>query len=221
MKNDIIAIDGPAGAGKSTVSKKLAEKLSYTYIDTGAMYRSIAWKIQQSNISVDEYDKVTNMLSKVKIDFKNSRIFVDNQDISALIRTPQIGEMTSKVSANQYVRQKMLALQREICSEGKCVVEGRDIGTVVFPETPYKFYLDASVQIRAKRRYQELKNYDVDSDLEKIKKSIEERDKRDSERTFAPLKRAADAYYIHTDTYSIEEVVVLILNQIRHKEKDG
>ena len=106
MKNDIIAIDGPAGAGKSTVSKKLAEKLSYTYIDTGAMYRSIAWKIQQSNISVDEYDKVTNMLSKVKIDFKNSRIFVDNQDISALIRTQQIGEMTSQVSANQYVRQK-------------------------------------------------------------------------------------------------------------------
>lgn len=216
MENDIIAIDGPAGAGKSTVSKLLAEQLSYTYIDTGAMYRTAAWKIQQSNISVDDHDMIEYILSKININFINSRIIVDNQDISAFIRTPHIGELTSQISTNQYVRQNMLRLQREICVKGNFVVEGRDIGTVVFPETPYKFYLDASVQIRSERRYRQLKDMGIGSDFEQIKKSIEQRDKRDRERAFAPLKRAADAYYILTDTYSVEEVVLIIRHKIGH-----
>jgi cytidylate kinase len=221
MNNDIIAIDGPAGSGKSTVSKRLAEQLGYTYVDTGAMYRAAAWKMQECNISVDDTNGIAKMLNQININFQDGRIILNNQDISAFIRTPQISELTSRVSANQALREKMLALQRAFCLEGSFVVEGRDIGTVVFPEVQHKFYLDASAQIRADRRYRELQGSCVHYDFDTLKKAIEERDKRDSERTFAPLKRAEDAYYILTDTYSVEEVVNLIIGQLEKVTKGG
>ncbi|HLC16284.1 MAG TPA: (d)CMP kinase, partial [Thermodesulfovibrionia bacterium] len=208
------AIDGPAGAGKSTVSKRLAEQLGYTYVDTGAMYRAAAWKMQESDINVDDTEAITKMLSEINLSFQDGHIILNEQDISAFIRTPQISELTSRVSTNSALREKMLTLQRSLCVQGSFVVEGRDIGTVVFPHVRHKFYLDASARIRAERRYSELQLSGVHSDFAALMKAIEERDKRDSERAFAPLKKAQDACYILTDTYSIEEVVGLIIEQL-------
>lgn len=215
----IIGIDGPAGAGKSSVAKGLAKRMGYTYLDTGAMYRAVAWKIKQEGTEINDHEQLKKILNNIEINFKNNNIFVDNKDVTDFIRTSEITELTSKISTNEHVRNKLVQMQRKICLSGNFVVEGRDITTVVFPDTPFKFYLDASIETRAKRRHQELLNAGTILDFEQLKEAIRVRDKRDSERKLNPLKKAEDAFYINTDQYSIDEVVHIMVHQIeRGKE---
>src|SRR3989338_3449391 len=156
----VIAIDGPAGTGKSTVSRLLAERLHFTYLDTGAMYRAVAVKVHEEGIDIEDEDKLKKLCSKIKLYFKGNKIFVDGKDYSHEIRKTSAGPLSSKVSTKRVVREAMVRLQRSMAGNGSVVMEGRDIGTVVFPDADIKFYLDASADVRGKRRYLELKDKD-------------------------------------------------------------
>lgn len=220
-KNDrfVIAIDGTAGAGKTTISRLIANHLGFTYIDTGAMYRATALKAYEKNIGIDDEEKLESICKKIKITFKTSekenRIFVNGEDWSEKIRQPFVGEITSKVSAKPNVRKALVDLQRLMGKNGNVVMEGRDIGTVVFPDADIKFYLDASIEARGKRRYLELKAKGEDVLLDEIINEIRDRDERDSSRIHSPLKKSEDAVYIDTSDMTIEEVVITILEVIK------
>lgn len=221
MKRYIIAIDGPAGAGKSTVSKSVAKKLGYVYIDTGAMYRAIALKAIKNNIGFDKKEEIIKMAEKTKIELKVPKdknalldIFMDGLDVTGEIRTGEVSQGASKVSAIAEVRKLLQEKQREIGKNGGVVMEGRDIGTAVFPNAEFKFYMDASVQERALRRYKELKAKGEDVSLENIEKEIEERDERDKNRKADPLTKAPDAIYIDSTGLSIEESADVVVEYI-------
>ena len=207
----IIAVDGPAGAGKSTVSKIVAAKLGYTYIDTGAMYRAVGWKFLQSGKSFDE--KILQEIVEV-IDIKldtSAKVFVDNFDVTKEIRTPEVSKLASDVSKFGFVRKKLTDLQRKMAEVGKVIMDGRDIGTQVLPNADLKIFLTASLEERARRRFEELKLKNSNVELEKIQQEIFLRDKQDSEREIAPLKQADDAILLDTTNLSIEEVAQKIL----------
>ena len=207
----IIAIDGPAGAGKSTVSKIVAAKLGYTYIDTGAMYRAVGWKFLQSGKSFDE--KILQEIVEV-IDIKldtSAKVFVDNFDVTKEIRTPEVSKLASDVSKFGFVRKKLTDLQRKMAEVGKVIMDGRDIGTQVLPNADLKIFLTASLEERARRRFEELKLKNSNVELEKIQQEIFLRDKQDSEREIAPLKQADDAILLDTTNLSIDEVAEKIL----------
>ena len=207
----IIAIDGPAGAGKSTIAKKEADRLGYIYIDTGAMYRAFTYELLISSISLSDIEEITKVLEKTNIEFKNNEIFLNNLNVTNEIRSKNVTANVSAVSAIPQVREKLVDLQRKIASESNSILDGRDIGTVVFPNAELKIFLTASVKIRALRRYNELIAKDKNIDINEIAAEIEKRDKLDSSRETSPLIKAADAIEIDTSDLSIDEVANTIL----------
>lgn len=220
----IIAIDGPAAAGKSTIGKLLAQKLGYTYIDTGAIYRAIAWKAKNRGIDWGNEEVVARIAASTSIDFRSSdgesRVFCDGQDISEWIRSSEMGQGASKVSAIPEVRQALFKIQRELGLNGKVVLDGRDIGTVIFPEADIKFFLTASLEERGKRRQKELLQRGEKKEFSRTQEDLEIRDRQDSTRTVAPLMKAKDALEIDTSGMSIGEVLDVVIKVVKkHLEK--
>ncbi|MDF2501090.1 MAG: cmk [Anaerosporomusa subterranea] len=217
MKASIIAIDGPAGAGKSTVAKFVAKRLNYVYIDTGAMYRAVAWAAQDKNISPANGDAMAELTRTLSIQLYyrdgQQRITVDGRDVSEEIRTPDISRIVSAVSAIPAVRNALLDLQRQMARAGGVVMDGRDIGTCVLPNADVKIFLTASIDERARRRCLELQEKGFVTDLEQLKQEIALRDKMDSERELAPLRQADDATLIDTSDMTIEQAVDAIITK--------
>lgn len=210
-----IAIDGPAGAGKSTVAKKIAEKLNINYIDTGAMYRALTLKLLMNNIDINNKASVVNILKDTSIDFNKGHIFLDNKIVDKQIRNNSINKNVSNVAKIKEVRDALVKIQREIANNKSVIMDGRDIGTIVLPDANYKFYITASVDERAKRRYKELiEKGEKNITLDKIKEEIIKRDKIDSTREFAPLVQSNDAIEIDTTNMDIDETVQFILSII-------
>lgn len=217
-QNLIIAIDGPAGSGKSTIAKMMAEKLKFRYIDTGAMYRTVVLKAIKNNIPLTDEKRVSDIAKTIEIGFQvnnnNQSIYMDGENVTLKIRDENIGKGASIVSAYSGVRNAMLLKQREMGKSGRIVMEGRDIGTVVFPDAHIKFFLDASVEERGRRRFIELKEKGEKVTLDKIITDIKKRDKNDTSRNLAPLKRSNDSIVIDTTGISIDEVVKNMLQRI-------
>lgn len=221
-RKPIIAIDGPAGAGKSTIAKMLARQLGYLFINTGAMYRAVAWKALQLGASFDAADQIGKLAESSLIELTGSvdatRVLIDGQDITAEIVTPAISQAASVVSAIPAVRRALVARQQQMGRTGGVVMEGRDIGTQVFPDAEVKIYLDATSEARAQRRFDEdsARGTAVAS-LEQMQFEIEERDTRDKTRADSPLVQAEDAVYIDSSRLTIEEVVTQILRLVNEK----
>ena len=208
-----IAIDGPAGAGKTTIAREVARRLGLKYVDTGAMYRAVAWKSLKEGIPLSNEAAIVEMAGKMNIDFRpgDGRIFVDGADVSEAIRTPEATRLSSPVSAISGVRRVLVAQQKKLAGDGGVVMEGRDIGSVVLPNAELKVFLTASVDERARRRYLEMQTANMDVDIETLKKDIEERDIRDSTRSDSPLTQVPDAVVIDTDNLTIEEVIERVI----------
>ena len=220
-KKFIITIDGPAGAGKSTVSYTLAKKLNYIYLDTGALYRGLAYKALKFKISLDDVSALTDLCSSTNVVLKNiegqMKVSVDGEDVEEKIRTEEVGLAASKISTFAVVRERLLNLQREAGAEGGIVAEGRDMGSVVFPHADYKFYLDANLEERIKRRYKELLEKGASVEHKSIQKDMFARDKQDKQREIAPLKAPDTAIIIDSDNLSAAEVVDKIIFYISAK----
>lgn len=211
-----VAIDGPAGAGKSTIAKAVAAKKGYVYVDTGAMYRAMALYFLRANISKDDEAKISASVDDIKVSIKYEdgaqHVILNDEDVTGLIRTEEVGNMASATSVYGAVRTKLVALQQELAKTTDVIMDGRDIGTVVLPNADVKVFLTASVECRAKRRFEELKAKGENPDFDKIAKDIEERDYRDSHREISPLKQADDAILVDSSDMTIDEVVDAIIN---------
>jgi len=217
-----IAIDGPSGAGKSTVAKALAKRLGYMYIDTGAMYRSVALSVKEKSIRPKDESAVSKLASSLRLalilEGDQIRVFCDRQDVTEAIRTPEISRLASHISKQRGVREALVRVQREMAKEGGVVLEGRDIGTVVFPNAEVKFYLDAESGERARRRYEEMVDKGVRVDLKETQEELVERDHHDMHRTHSPLKKAQDAVYIDSTHRSVEEIVEEMTRIVKSKD---
>ncbi len=211
----IIAIDGPAGSGKSTTAKIIANKLKISYLDTGAMYRAVTAYFIDNNYSVDS-DNMYSIMDSIIIEFHESSVLLNNQDFTYRLRDNDVSSLVSKISSNKIVRDRMVLIQRNISENKSIVVDGRDIGTVVFPNADYKFFITAGIKERASRRYRELKLQDREVELINIEQQIEERDYLDSTRKNSPLKKADGAIVIDTTHLHIEEQVNTILKIINN-----
>ncbi len=222
-KRLIIAIDGPAGSGKSTVSRILAEKISYMYLDTGLLYRAVAYKAMQGKISLNDDDALRKLCEGIVIRPEtgsiNMRVLIDGEDVSDKVRTEEIGMLASSVSANPAVRDALLFTQRSAGMDGGIVAEGRDMGTVVFPGADVKFFLVADVDERAKRRYLQLKNNGVPADPVEIRKGLVARDSQDMQREIAPLKPADDSVVIDSTEIDAGQVVDRMINILEKRTK--
>ena len=211
-----VAIDGPAGAGKSTIAKAVAAKKGYVYVDTGAMYRAMALYFIRAGISSDDEksisDSVDDIVVSIKYEDGAQHVILNDEDVTGLIRTEEVGNMASATSVYSAVRTKLVALQQELAKTTDVIMDGRDIGTVVLPNADVKVFLTASVECRAKRRFDELKAKGENPDFDKIAKDIEERDYRDSHREISPLKQAEDATLVDSSDMTIDEVVNAIIN---------
>ncbi|MBO3445309.1 (d)CMP kinase [Clostridium sp. CCUG 7971] len=214
MSNLVIAVDGPAGAGKSTIAKIIAEKLNINYIDTGAMYRAITYKCLEENIDINNEDEVTKIAKDTEIDFKDNNIYLDGQILTDEIRTIEVSNNVSNVAKIKEVRYLMVDVQREIGKRSSVILDGRDIGSYVFPDADYKFFLVATPEERGKRRHIELIKKGYDITLDEIIEDIIRRDEIDSNREFAPLVKAEDAIEIDTTGKSINDVVDSVLSKI-------
>ena len=214
-----VAIDGPAGAGKSTMAKILAEKLGIDYVDTGAMYRAIALKILKMGIDYTNEQDLNDLLSSTDVDYYGGKVYLDGEDVSGLIRTPEVSDMASKSSAIPAVRDKLGELQMAIAKKRSLLMDGRDIGTIIIPDAEFKFFLNASSRIRAYRRICEMREKGIECDLDTVEQEIKERDYRDSHRDYHPLKKADDAIEIDTSDLKISEVVDKMLEIINEKIK--
>lgn len=212
----IIAIDGPSGAGKSTVARLLSKELGFEYIDTGAMYRALAYKAYKNNIDINEFE-ITELLKTTTVDYYDNQIFLDGVNVEKSIRDEAISIAASKISALRIVREKMVELQRNIAVNKNVILDGRDIGTKVFPGADYKFFITASVEERAKRRFEQIKKSSKQADYSSILKDIIKRDENDSTRQFSPLKKAEDAILIDTTNMDIIEVTKTIAEFIGGK----
>lgn len=216
-----IAIDGPAGAGKSTVAKKVANELNYLYIDTGAMFRALTYEALRLNVDVNDGKQLSQLLKGLEIEFipneNGQRVLVNNTDVTEEIRSQKVTNNVAAVATHKEVRAEMLARQRQLASKSSVVMDGRDIGTCVLKDAPLKIFLTASAEERARRRHQELKMKGIHTDINQLKKEIEERDKRDSEREIAPLKKAEDAIEIDSTHLTIDEVVQKILALVKER----
>ena len=208
-KGLIIAIDGPAASGKSTTAQLLAEKLGYVYIDTGAMYRACALKAKKMGIDINDEESIRELLDDIDIRIENhnskNRIFLDGEDVSEDIRADDISALASAISAIPAVRYKMVELQRKMGEKGGVILDGRDIGTFVFPTAEVKFFLTASPEVRAKRRWLELQQKGINKDFSEVLADLVKRDNNDSQRALAPLKKADDAIEVDTSNMTIEE----------------
>ncbi len=214
----VIAIDGPAASGKSTTAKLLAEELECLYIDTGAMYRACALYALEHDVNLDDFNSVETMLDKITISFRTIKnkncIFLNNRDVTDLIRTPEISQKSSRIATIACVRRRMVFLQRKMAENNNVVLDGRDIGTVVFPDADFKFFMVASLEARAKRRLLELNQQGINANLEELTEELAWRDINDSTRDIAPLTKADDAYEVNTTNMSIDGQVKYILRKI-------
>lgn len=213
-----IAIDGPAGAGKSTIARRVAKEKGYIYVDTGAMYRAIGLYFMNEGVDAENAAAVLEALAAIQVEIKyeagEQQVYLNGKNVSKKIRQEAVGNMASKVATKQAVRDKLLDLQRNLAATQDVVMDGRDIGTFVLPNAELKIYLTASVDTRADRRYKELVEKHMPADLEEIKRDIETRDYQDMHREIAPLTQAEDAYYLDSSSLTIDEVVAEIIRRI-------
>ncbi|MEG1415963.1 MAG: (d)CMP kinase [Clostridium sp.] len=214
MSQIVVAVDGPAGAGKSTICKMVAKKLNLEYIDTGAMYRALTLKVLNNNIKIDDIEKITNILGETKIDLINGRVYLDGVDVSEEIRTPYVSENVSSIAKISLVRDELVNMQRCMASEKSVIMDGRDIGIRVLKNASIKIYLTASVEERAERRYREFKEKGMDVSLIDVINDIKERDRVDMTREVTPLCQAEDAILVDTTSKSIDEVVSEMISLI-------
>ena len=219
----IIAIDGPAGAGKSTIARAAARSLGFLYVDTGAMYRAIALHLLRNHVEADQTERIKELLADMTIRISYSggeqQIILNDENVTSQLRQEEVGNMASKSSANPKVREKLLQLQRDIARDNDVIMDGRDIGTFVLPNADVKVYLTASVEERAKRRYLELEEKGMDADMSKIEQDIRTRDFQDMNRSIAPLKQAEDAVVIDSSQMSIPEVMDRIVDAFQESLK--
>ncbi len=223
MSKKIIAIDGPAGSGKSTTARLVAQKLGFLYLDTGAMYRAITWKALKLGVDVNDQDKLAQLAENSMITFNNkdgvNRIFLDGEDVTEKIREPQVNRNVSYVSMHKQVRKILVEMQRKIGEENNLVAEGRDTTSVVFPRA-FKVYLDADMKERAQRRFRELKEKHIDTSIEEQKAELSKRDQLDSERDASPLLRVKDAVVVDTTHLTIEQQVDRVIELFRKRDVD-
>ena len=214
----IIAIDGPAGSGKSTIARMLAKRLGFRYLDTGAMYRALTWKAMRKNVNLEDETVLCRLMDETTIEFQgegeNLNIFVDGENVTGEIRLPSITNNIHYISNKPGVRHRMVMLQQRLAAEGNTVAEGRDMGTVVFPNAEKKFFLDADIKERAKRRYAEFQPSQKDMFYADVIKDMEKRDMQDTTRSNSPLVKGSDAIYINTTKLPIEEVFNIMLKEI-------
>lgn len=212
-----IAIDGPAGAGKSTVAKAVAKKLGFIYVDTGAMYRALALFFIRRHIDAGETEKIETMLDEIQVslDYDDSgvqQVFLNGENVTSQLRREEVGKMASAISALPFVREKLLGLQRDLAKNSDVVMDGRDIGTHILPDAPLKIYLTASVEARAKRRFDELCEKGESPSLEQVAMDIRQRDENDMTRAIAPLRQAEDAVYLDTSHMDIPQVIQSVMD---------
>lgn len=213
----VITIDGPAGAGKSTVARRLAERLGFTYLETGAMYRAVALAVKRAGISPRDEPALAALLSRLRLEWKDGRILLNGEDVSGLIRQPEITELARDVADSPAVRQFLGELQRQIGQHVDLVTEGRDQGTKIFPHAECKFFLTASPEVRARRRWRELCQQGVHLSYEEVLQQQLERDRRDAVRTLAPLQPAPDAIIVDTSELSVGQVVDILEGHVRRR----
>lgn len=211
----IIAIDGPAGAGKSTIAKRIAKRLDIVYLDTGAMYRAFTLYVLRKKIPLRDQEKIRNALKGFKLSISENKVMINGRDATDAIRNIDVTDNVSYISSLDFVRKKMVELQRNIGKNVDIVAEGRDIGTVVFPDTKYKFYLDASIEERAKRRINDVKSQTYSTDIGEVMNKIEQRDNYDSSREVSPLSKAHDAVFIDSTHMTIDEVCAFIIEKVK------
>jgi cytidylate kinase len=218
-----IAIDGPAGAGKSTIAKQVARRENLIYIDTGAMYRAMSLLMLQNGIPLNDAEKIGQECSRAQIDisYENGEqaVFLNGENVDAFLREERVGNAASAVSAVPRVRERLVQLQRELAESADVVMDGRDIGTVVLPDADLKIFLTASSRVRAERRYRELQEKGIEADLKTIQRDIEERDHRDMTRETSPLRQAEDAVVIDSSMMTVDEVIQIILDLIQSRRK--
>jgi CMP/dCMP kinase len=214
----VVTIDGPAGAGKSTTARAVASRLGFLYVDTGALYRALALKVQESGVSPDDLAGVQATIENAKVDLSGSpehvHVWLDGRDVSREIRTPAVSELSSRLAAMPVVRARLVETQRALAARGPLVAEGRDLGTVVFPGAEVKIYLDASVEERARRRARDLQERGIAAPLDQVRDEIERRDRRDRDRAQSPLKPSADAKVIDTTGMDLEPQVEAVLSVV-------
>ena len=216
----IVAIDGPAGAGKGTITKLVGERLGLVNIDTGATFRCVALNMIQENIKIEEKKKIQEVLDKIHIKMEpNGKIFLNEKEVTKRIRENDVNDLVSPVSTLPIVRNKLLEIQRKIAEGKNVIMEGRDIGTVVFPNADVKIYLDATAEERARRRVLQNQEKGIEASYEEVLEKIKERDKRDSTREIAPLKKAEDAIYVDSTNLNIDQVVEEVINIIKDVSK--
>jgi cytidylate kinase len=220
----IIAIDGPAGSGKSTAAKGLAERLGFTYLDSGAMYRAFTWKVSSSGVDFSDKEELCKLLAdtsiRIECSDEGSEVFVDGVNVTREIRHPSITENIHHISSLDFVRKKMVELQRDFARGKDIVAEGRDMCSVVFPDADKKIYMDADVKERAKRRHSELRAFNDEGSIDNVIEDIVQRDHRDSTRQFAPLKRESDALYLDTTSLDAENVVSILIKEIEKEQQN-
>lgn len=220
MKNIVIAIDGPAGSGKGTLAKALAEKLNLVNIDTGATYRCVALKVLREKIKLDEKEKIIKIAKNIKIDLlEGGIVLMDEEDVTKEIRSKEVTEIVSPISSIVEVREIMVDIQRNIAKGKNVVMEGRDITTVVFPKAKYKFYLDASIEVRAERRYKENKEKGIDMTYEEVYENIKARDYNDMHKEVGSLMRTDEQIYIDSSNLTVSEEVAIIEKVIKGDKK--
>jgi len=220
-REPVIAIDGPAGAGKGTVARKLAARLGYRLLDTGAMYRALAWSVARAGLEAEDTPALRRHVERVQIDIEGDRVIVDERDVTEDIRSPEIATLTSRLSTLGVVRDKLTPLQRRMAEAGGVVLEGRDTGTVVCPDAEVKFYLDASLPERARRRQAELRARGVDLEAEAARHDIAARDAQDSSRLLAPLRKAPDAIEVDSTGLSVDQVVAIMADAVERRRQCG
>jgi cytidylate kinase len=220
----VITVDGPSGAGKSTISRALSKRLGYLEIDTGAMYRAMAWLARETGLDFDDQQAVQEFSEKAEVELQlhngTTRVLANGRDITSEIRNPEISMLTSKIAALAPVRQVMMTLQRKMGTKGGVILDGRDIGTVVFPDAELKFFLSASAEERGRRRFLELQAKGMQTSLEETIQNVAQRDRQDSERELAPLCQATDAIPIDSTGLSIEQVIALMENIFQKRQQE-